>query len=63
MVEEIPKLRLLNEKQKEQAKDLFKYYKFIYLCNKCGNLYGSDNHEKFIICPTCENKLKKEKKK
>jgi len=57
------KLRLLNDTQKREANDLYKIYKFLYICNKCGAVYGSDKHEKLIICPNCETKLLKKRKK
>jgi len=36
-------------------KDLKKYYKFSYKCDKCHRFYGSDKKEigKFL-CPICE---------
>jgi len=55
-------LRVLNNTQKKETMDLLKFYKYIYLCNKCGSIYGSDSHEKGVLCPCCENKLRGRKK-
>jgi len=57
-----PELRLLNNTQKEQADDLLRFYKFVYICNKCGNCYGTDGKEKFKRCPNCESKLLRKNK-
>lgn len=57
----IPKLNLLSERKKKEASDLLKFYKYIYQCNSCGNLYGCDKHEKLVLCPVCELKLKGKK--
>ena len=57
-------LKTLNDTQKEQARDLIKYYKFLYICKSCKDVYGSDSVEKNRICPKCESKsIKKRKKK
>ena len=62
MVDKIPQLTLLNKEQTEKAINMLKFYKFVYLCNICGNLYGSDKHEKGLICPVCEKELIKKKR-
>jgi len=55
-------IRLLNNTQKEQVGKLLSFYKFIYICNRCGLVYGADNEEKKIIhCPKCLLELRKEK--
>lgn len=56
-------LTLLNKTQKELANDLLKFYKYVFICNRCGRVYGSDNKEKYKLCPICEIIIKKEKKK
>ena len=55
-------LKLLTNTQKKQVSDLFKHYKFIYICSFCGSIYGSDKREKSRICPICESKLLRRKK-
>lgn len=55
-------LTLLNNTQKSKIQELIEFYKYFYLCNKCGSLYGSDYHEKDRYCPLCELKKRKEDK-
>lgn len=50
------KLKLLTNKQKKEASDLFKYYNHLFICNECGSVYGSDNMDVEKICVVCENK-------
>jgi len=58
------KIKLLNETQKEQVMKLLGYYKFFYICNECGSVYGADFLDKKIVCPTCElNAFRKAKEK
>ncbi len=57
-------LTLLNNTQKKEVESLFMFYKFIYICNNCGSVYGADSQEKFKKCPICETKsLRKRRKK
>jgi rubrerythrin len=57
-------LKLLNNTQKEQLTNLLTFYKHIYVCNRCGTVYGSDFIErKDRHCPNCEEELKKEERK
>lgn len=53
----------LDQKQKDVLMSLIKYYDRIYVCNKCGSVYGSDYHDRNLLCPVCEIKLKGGKKK
>lgn len=55
-------LKLLNNNQEKEAKNLLKSYKFVYICNSCGSCYGTDNKEKYKRCPVCESKLLRKKK-
>jgi len=55
-------LKVLNNTQKKEANDLYKIYKFIYLCNKCGTIYGADKHDKVALCPRCKTKILRKKK-
>ena len=55
-------LKLLNNTQKEEAENLFIFYKFVYICNSCGSIYGTDSQERFKRCPVCETKLLRKKK-
>jgi len=61
-MERVSILKLLNNTQAEKTKDLLKFYKYIYICNDCGNVYGSDMLEKYQRCPNCKAKLTKENK-
>lgn len=48
--------KMMNE---EITKGLEDIYKFVYVCDKCGSRYGSDEIEnKEHICPICERKKK-----
>jgi len=47
-------LKLLNNTQKEEAEEMLKFYKYVYICNSCGTVYGSDKEEKYKRCPKCE---------
>jgi len=52
----------LDDTQIKDAKDFLKHYKFIYVCNKCGSVYGTDLQEdKDRICHKCE--VERDKKK
>jgi len=55
----------LNDTQKKQAEDFLKSYRYIYVCNKCGNAYGSDFKETKTrkLCHICDMKYKKQKRK
>lgn len=55
----------INDTQKENVEFFLKDYKYIYLCNECGSIYGTDLKEKkeIKLCPHCESELKKIKKK
>lgn len=56
-------IKLLNNTQKEQVNSLLSFYKFIYICNRCGSVYGTDRAErKDIHCPKCLLKINKEKR-
>lgn len=58
------RLKVLNNTQKKQAIQLLSIYKYIYVCNECGIIYGTDKKEnKNIYCPKCSLKIKKEDKK
>jgi len=61
MTEEI-NLHVLNEKQRKDASDLLKHYNFVYICNKCGHIYGSDKKEFKKICPICDSNITKRTK-
>jgi len=57
-------MRLLNNTQTEKLKELILFYKYFYICNHCGSVYGSDYKEvRGIICPVCAAKLKHNNKK
>ena len=57
------RLKLLNNTQKDQVILLLNFYKFFYICNKCGIVYGTDDQEKKKpYCPKCSIKIKKEEK-
>jgi rubrerythrin len=62
MEEEIPKLKILNDREKEETRDLLKFYKYIYQCNSCGRIYGADKNERLKVCPVCELNTKRNKK-
>ncbi len=56
-------LKLLNNTQKDQVMSLLSFYKFIYVCNRCGLVYGNDTTEKKkVYCPKCLIEINKEKK-
>ena len=55
-------LKILNKTQQEQVAKLLSFYKYFYICNKCGSVYGTDFKETLhIICPICENEVNKKK--
>lgn len=57
-------LKKLNDTQKKEAEEFLKYYKFVYICNVCGSIYGTDRPEdKGRLCHVCEIKLKKDNNK
>lgn len=63
-------LKILNNTQKEEVAKLFGFYKYFYICNSCGSVYGADFLEtRQRHCPICESKInlknadKKKKKK
>jgi len=56
-------IKLLNNTQKEQLSKMTMFYKKFYVCNRCGNVYGSDNPERIILCPECDLNKRREKKK
>jgi len=63
MKEKIPKLERLNDKKIKQIKKLIGLYKYFYICNSCGSLYGSDRQErKVVLCPLCTEKMFKSKR-
>ena len=55
-------IKLLNDEQIKQAKWWLKDYKFVWICDKCGSVYGTDFKKPVKICPTCLNNFKKKKK-
>ena len=57
-------LKLLNKIQEEQVSKLLSYYKYLFICNTCGSVYGSDALDKKRECPICESarELKESKK-
>jgi len=52
-------------KERFEITKLKKYYKFVYVCDKCGVEYGHDSIPLNKLCPFCErdNYNSKEKKK
>ena len=58
------RLKLLNNTQKEQLTRLLGFYKYFWICNICGSVYGSDSLEiKNKICPICEVEEQRKKVK
>jgi len=56
-------LKRLNDTQTKQAEDFLKNYKYVYVCNRCGSIYGTDFLEaKDRLCHICDLKKQKEKK-
>jgi DNA-directed RNA polymerase subunit RPC12/RpoP len=63
-------MKLLNKTQTEKLTNLLGYYKYFYICNTCGSVYGSDHLDSSYECVTCESarelekatKLKRKKK-
>lgn len=55
-------LKLLNNTQKEELRNVINFYKFFYICNLCGRLYGSDNKDFTKECPICLPTKRKEDK-
>lgn len=53
----------LSKEQKKEREDWLRSYKFVYICKKCGAMYGTDLEEKIVICPACYNKFRKMKSK
>jgi len=41
-------------KEKYEVTELKKYYKYIYVCTKCGIEYGHDSIPLNKLCPFCE---------
>ena len=56
-------IKLLNDTQKKQLAELLTFYKYFYICNECGTVYGSDKLDNNKMCPVCEEIKKKESKK
>lgn len=56
-------IKLLNNTQKEQLIKIIGYYNFFYICNDCGNVYGSDKKEFGRLCPECQTEVKIKPKK
>lgn len=58
------KVTKLNDTQKKEAIDFLKDYKFIYVCNKCGGVYGTELQEakQVKLCHVCEVKRDRKKK-
>ena len=52
-------LKILNNTQKQELSELLSYFKYFYVCNKCGVVYGSDHLDSNLKCPKCV--LKREK--
>lgn len=50
-------LKILNDTQKAQLQEIISFYKYFFICNKCGRVFGSDSLEKKmdknIKCPLC----------
>lgn len=58
------KIKLLNNTQVEQLKRVLGFYKYFYICNDCGSIYGTDFLEtKERACPTCETKHEQQNRK
>ena len=53
----------LTIKQREEAEEWLKSYKFVNICSKCKTMYGSDLKEKIEICPVCYTKFRNQNKK
>jgi len=52
------------EAEQKLYDDLKLYYKKVLVCQKCGEIYGSDeDRPKRKICPYCEEELKRKKKR
>ena len=54
-------IKEITKEQREQIKDLLKYYKFANICSKCQIAYGVDTQERIKICPICYSKLHQKK--
>jgi len=49
---------------KSTAKDLKKYYEYVYTCKKCKRKYGSiEKEDPPLLCPICELKIKEKNEK
>jgi len=46
-------LKVLNDTQVKEAIQLLGYYKYFYVCNSCGSVYGCDTKETNTNCPKC----------
>lgn len=56
-------LKLLSKNQKEEAEKLIRFYKYIFVCNHCGRVYGADIIDKTNQCPNCVMTSKEVKEK
>lgn len=52
---------MLNKKQKEEALDTSKYFRYPFSCRKCRVIFGSDSRDNNGLCPRCQKKMKKRK--
>jgi len=54
-------MKKLNDTQVKQLQELISHYKYFYICNLCGSVYGTDYSEKKEHkCHLCEVKERKE---
>ena len=58
-------MKRLNDTQIKDAEEFLKDYKYVYVCNNCGSIYGTDASElkEKKLCPRCEVNLLRRKKK
>jgi len=56
-------MKKLNDTQVKDLEKFLKSYKFVYICNDCGTVYGTDFQEtnKTKVCHKCG--LKKQEKR
>lgn len=56
-------MKMLNDTQLKDIKKVLGYYKFYYICNSCGSIYGSDKKDTKQLCPACDMGMKYPKSK
>ncbi len=47
----VSKVGLLSDKQRKEADNILKNYKYVYVCEICNVLYGSDLLDNSKTCP------------